>query len=79
MCINKLADQSFIANTKKMFLEKYQQYANIEIDDALEERISNYYNWSAFRTAIFFLTGHINKPERAEPLIEKILENINKR
>jgi hypothetical protein len=76
MCINKLDDQLFIAKIKDIFLEKYQEYANIKMSDSLKNRIKNYYNWSAFRTAIFYITGHINKPERAEPLINKILESI---
>jgi hypothetical protein len=77
MCINKLGDQSFIAKVKNIFLDKYQDCAKIKIEDNLRSRIENYYNWSAFRTAIFFLTGHLNKPERAEPLIVKILDSIN--
>jgi len=76
MCINKLDDQLFIAQVKNIFLDKYREYANIKMDSTLEKRIENYFNWSAFRTAIFFIIGHINKPHRAEPLISKILEHI---
>jgi hypothetical protein len=77
MCINKIPDQIFVQRIKDNFLEKYLEYAKIKMDENLESRIKNYYNWSAFRTAIFHLTGHLNKPDRAEPLVNKILENIN--
>jgi hypothetical protein len=76
MSINKIKDQGFVENTKKLFLEKYSDLAGIELGDNLKARIENYYLWAAFRTSIFFLIGHLNKPERAEPLLAMIRSKL---
>lgn len=76
MCERKIGDAGFCENIKKIFLESYLKHAKIDLDPSLKERIDLYYNWTAFRTAIFFLTSHLNKVERAEPLFDLVSKNL---
>lgn len=77
MIMRKIQDKEYAAKTKKLFLDSYLENVEIELDDDLKMRIDNYYNWTAIRTATFFLTKDNPEPERADPLIEKVRENLN--
>jgi thiamine kinase-like enzyme len=72
MCHRKISDLAFADKMCELFLKKYAKYAKIKIDDNLQERIKNYYDWTMLRTATFFLTKHDPKPERGKDLIEKL-------
>ena len=72
MCRRKIKDLDFSKRIVKLFLDKYAEYAKIEIDDKLQERIDNYYHWTMMRTATFFLIKHNPEPERGKDLIEKL-------
>jgi len=77
MIMRKIKDKEYADKTKKLFLDNYFKSVKIEIDKDLKMRIDNYYNWTAIRTATFFLTKDSPEPERAEPLIEKVKKNLN--
>ena len=72
----KIGDQQYAEKIKSLFLENYLKSAKIEMSDSLEARISNYYNWTAIRTATFFLIKDKAEPERSKPLIEMVKKNL---
>lgn len=78
----KINDRVFVEKIKKIFFENYLLNSKIKIDDYVKKRINNYYNWTALRTATFFMLKDQPEPERARaPLIEicrnlKIKNNI---
>jgi len=76
MVMRKINDEEYAKKIKNLFLENYFKNAKIKLDKSLQERIDNYYNWTAIRTATFFLTKYKNEPDRAEPLIEKVKNNL---
>ncbi len=76
MISRKMGDKDFALKIKTIFLENYFKNAKIKMNKKITERINIYYNWTAFRTAIFFLTGHDSKPDRAELLIKQICDNL---
>lgn len=76
MCGRKIEDKAFVLKIRNIFLENYLKNAKIKMDESLEERIKVYYNWTAFRTAIFFLTSHFNKGEKAGPLLREIADDL---
>lgn len=72
----KVNDKIYTAKIKKIFLDNYFLNAKITLDKSLQERIDNYYNWTAIRTATFFLLKDESEPERAEPLIKQVCQNL---
>lgn len=76
MCGNKIGDKEFTEKIKKSFLDNYFKFSKKRLTKEREERIKNYYNWTAMRTATYFLTRHNPDPSRAEPLIEAVRENM---
>ncbi len=72
MCHRKISDLNFAEKMTKLFLKKYAKYAKIKIDNNLQERIDNYYDWTMLRTATFFLIKHNPEPERGKDLIKKL-------
>lgn len=77
MIMRKIGDQKYAEKMKKIFLENYLVNATINIDKEEFKRIDNYYNWTAIRTATFFLLKHNAEPERAYPIIKKVCKNLN--
>lgn len=76
MIMRKIQDKEYADKTKKLFLDNYFKSVKIELGEDLKTRIDNYHNWTAIRTATFFLTKDNPEPERAEPLIEKVKKNL---
>lgn len=76
MMFRKIGDQIEIEETKRLFLKSYFKNAKITPNGDLLERINNYYNWTALRTAIFFLLKDKSEPERAHGLLVKISQNL---
>ncbi|MFH1255187.1 MAG: aminoglycoside phosphotransferase family protein [bacterium] len=76
MMFRKIGDQTEIEKTKQLFLKSYFKNAKITPDENLMERINNYYNWTALRTAIFFLLKDKSEPDRAHGLLIKISQNL---
>jgi len=76
MMLRKIDDQLEVEKIKQLFLNSYFKNAKITLDDNLKQRINNYYNWTALRTAIFFLLKDKAEPERAHGLLIKIGQNL---
>jgi len=77
MAMRKIGDSKYVEKIKNIFLEKYLEDAKIKMDDSLEKRINIYYNWTAIRTATYFLLKYDAEPERGKSLIESVKENLN--
>lgn len=78
MCGRKIGDDEFAQKTKELFLSNYlKETGRIQIDSAFQERIDNYYNWTAMRTTTHFLLKSDPEPERAEPLIDLVIKNLH--
>lgn len=76
MMLRKIESQPRVEKIKRLFLNGYFKNAKITLDDNLQKRINNYYNWTALRTAIFFLLKDKAEPERAHGLLIKISEYL---
>lgn len=72
-----LNDSDFAIAMKKLFLNTYLQASDIILVDALQARLDLYYNWTAIRTATFWLLKHDCEPGKAALAIERVKENIN--
>jgi len=77
MIMRKIDNQEYAKKMKKVFLDNYLVNATINIDKEEFARIENYYNWTAIRTATFFLLKHNAEPERAYPIIRTICKKLN--
>jgi len=75
MCMRKINNARYVQKIKNLFLETYLKNAKIKLDSSLSERIHNYYNWTAIRTATFFLIKHNPEPDRAKLLIKQLAIN----
>lgn len=69
-------DAKDIAKSKKIFLDTYMQTRSLTMNEGLEHRIQTYYNWTAMRTALFFLIKEHAEPERAQFLIDQMKKNL---
>jgi len=76
MCDRKIGDPSYSEKIKTVFLDNYLANAKIKMDKSLRKRIDNYYNWTAIRTATFFLLKSEPEPERAKALLDQICEKL---
>ncbi len=63
---------TYSTKIKDLFLQSYCKKAKIKINDNLKERIDLYYNWTAIRTATFWLLKYKPDPERAKPMIAEV-------
>ncbi|KKQ62239.1 MAG: hypothetical protein US81_C0001G0030 [Parcubacteria group bacterium GW2011_GWE2_38_18] len=79
MANRKIGDQEYTEKLKQLFLESYFKLSKIKPDESLNKRIDNYYNWTAIRTANYFLMKHDPQPERAVPLIKQVCMNLGLR
>ncbi len=77
MANRRIGEHGYTEKIKKLFLSSYLDFAKIKLDESLEARIANYYNWTAIRTANYFLFKHDPQPESARPLIELVCRNLN--
>lgn len=76
MMLRKIGDQPQAEKIKRLFLNSYFKNAKITLDGNLQKRINNYYNWTALRTAIFFLLKDKAEPQRAHGLLIKISQDL---
>lgn len=76
MCGRKIMDTSFAGKVKKIFLDSYFGKSKYELDKGVQKRIDTYYNYTAIRTATYFLLKDNHEPERAFPLIEMVKKNL---
>jgi len=77
MVNRKIGDEAYTKKLQKLFLDSYLKNAKIKINDGLQERIDNYYNWTTMRTATHFLIKDGPEPERAVPLIKEVADRLN--
>ncbi len=76
MCDRKIGDPKYSEKVKKIFLDNYLLNAKIKPDENLRKRIDNYYNWTAIRTATFFLLKSGPEPSRAKSLLQRVGKNL---
>lgn len=76
MTSHHLKDRSEIIELKRIFITEYLKAAKLELDDNLEHRIQTYYNWTALRTVVYFLVKEHPEPDRAEELLEQLVEDL---
>jgi thiamine kinase-like enzyme len=77
MCARRLENPEFTEKIKDIFLSSYLKHSRLKICSGLIERINTYYNWTAFRTAMFFLMKQNPDLKRADELIAEIKNNLN--
>jgi len=71
-----LNDQELASAMKKLFLNSYLKHSGITLDESLQSRIDLYYNWTAIRTATFWLLKHDCEPHKAADNIDKVKNNL---
>ena len=76
MCNRKIGEEAYSEKIKKIFLDNYLLNAKIKLDERLKKRIDNYYNWTAIRTATFFLLKERPEPDRAELLLDEVSKKM---
>lgn len=74
----RVDDPSLIDKMKHLFLDEYFRVSSEPRDAAIEERINIYYNFASLRTAIYWLLKHDCDPARADSLLDKIQNNLDK-
>ncbi len=65
-------EQDFIKDMKQVFLNEYLKEANIDLNENIQERINNYYQWTALRTAAYWLMKDNPEPSKAKEIIEDL-------
>ncbi len=65
-------EQDFIKNIKQVFFNKYLEETNIILNENIQERINNYYQWTALRTAAYWLMKDNEEPDKAKEIIEDL-------
>jgi len=60
-----------------LFLSKYLELRNIELDDDLKERIRLYYYWTGIRSVVYLFLKFDKEPNRALRLFEKLKKEMN--
>ena len=77
MYIKRTDNLAIIEKAKNLFLTTYLDSAKIKLDESLRNRIETYYDFTAMRTATFFLIKEDSQPEKAQKLLEKIKHSLN--
>lgn len=70
-------DNDYWQAMQKTFLETYQAEEGIKLPADWQERLKTYYYFTAFRTAIYFVTKSGPEPERSDGLLNEIEANLN--
>jgi thiamine kinase-like enzyme len=76
MTERKIGDSSYARLLLRMFFDHYFKESKVKYTEDVKERIDNYYYWTSMRTATHLLLKSDSKPERAEPLIEKVMQEM---
>ena len=71
-----ISDRIYLEKIKRIFLDNYLLNPRLTFDGCAQQRINNYYNWTALRTATFFMLKDKPEPERTHGLLIKICENL---
>ena len=73
---SRLKDLDYSKKLRKLFLDEYFSLSELELSPELQDRIKVYYNFTAIRTATFWLLKHAPKPYRAEPILAEIKRDL---
>ncbi|MBD3248336.1 phosphotransferase [Candidatus Falkowbacteria bacterium] len=73
MSDRKIEDKVFVERMKQLFLDSYLRYMGFEYTDSFQARVQNYSDWTALRTATFFLLKNDPNPDRAAYLIDQLI------
>lgn len=76
MCNRKIQNTDFSEKIKDIFLQNYFKSSKIKLDNSVQKRIDIYYNYTAIRTANFFLLKDKPEPERAYSLIHDVCDKL---
>lgn len=69
-------EAAYVDQLKKDFLEIYWQESNRSLSAEISERINLYYNWTAFRTAIYWFMKHGHDETKAERILMRVMERL---
>lgn len=72
-----LKDLEFAVQMKQLFLNSYLEATGLKLDESLQSRMDLYYNWTAIRTATFYLLKHECDQEKAAVIINEVKNNLN--
>lgn len=75
--IDSRISPAYAERIKNLFLEEYFKVSPYRLDESLKKRIRLYYNWTSMRTAIFLLTKHDPRPEKAKNMISTVKERLS--
>ncbi len=78
MANRKIEEPEYSLKLQKLFLDNYFKNVKIKLDSGLKQRISNYYYWTALRSATFLLISSKSYPERTKGLLEDLGKNLGK-
>ena len=71
-----LPDIAYWQQAQKFFLEAYQTIVGEVMAADWSERLETYYNFAAFRTAVYFVTKSGPEPQRASGLLTEVEFNL---
>lgn len=77
MSNRKIGDIAYTKKLQDLFLKSYFENSELKLDDKLQDRIDNYYNWTTMRTATYFLIKDGAEPDRAQSLIKEVADRLN--
>ena len=73
----KINDLAYVEKIKTIFFNHYRLNSQIKIDDYVKERINNYYNLTALRTATYFLLKDKPELKRSHRPLAEVCKNLN--
>lgn len=76
MCNRKIENKEFAEKLKEIFLNSYFEKSKTKYNNDVEERIKTYYNYTAIRTATYFLLKNRKEPKRVLPLLKMVKKNL---
>jgi len=75
--VRKDSDIFGVAAKKRLFLDAYLEASGLTMSDDFKERLDLYYNWTAIRTATYWLLKFDNDEGAAVSLIEQVKKSLN--
>lgn len=72
----QIPNQAYWQQAQTLFLDAYQQASGVRLTNDWSERLKTYYYFTAFRTAIYFVTKSGPEPERADGLLTEVEINL---
>lgn len=72
-----VGDEAYWRHYQEVFLQAYYQSTGLTPTVDWQRRLDTYYYFTAFRTAIYFVTKSGPEPERADGLLNEVEANLN--